>query len=384
MIETRLNHTTEEYQQLSLDLREDDTINTMLEIEPLFEGIQKMGFFPSVPEPSKCLIEGTSLQVAIVNKEREMCVALKDETGKPVQGKCHFLYELRLMDEDPDKHIPPKVTVTQCNNGTARLGFTPDQLGEYEMTVMIRNKPIADPLKITAVQSRDYTDFPNMPVTYKNVGGGCRGVAVHNDNTIYATDYNNSTIRVFRPDGTESQIGSSHKNGGQLSFPWGIALIDDTIYVASHINHTIKMYSTNGGRFIRSFGGKGTSNANPTGICTDGKGRVLVADHYNKRIQVFTSQGKFINKIPCSTYPYDVSVDPVGNIHVALYNNNDIAVYSQNGQLIETYNLGGVLQGPTAIHIDNEGNRLIVGNDQVYITDPTGSLVATRQVNGAQ
>ena len=253
------------------------------------------------------------------------------------------------------------------------------------MTVMIRNKPIADPLKITAIQcSRDYTDFPNKAVTYKNVGGGCREVALHNDNTIYATD---NTIRVFRPDGTESQIGSSDNNGGQLSFPCGIALIDDTIYVASHINSTITMYSITGGRFISSFGGKGASNGqlcNPRGICTDGKGRVLVADYSNKRIQVFTSQGEFISKIPCSTCPYDISVDSVGNIHVALYSNNHIAVYSQNGQLIETYNLGGVLQGPTAIHIDNEGNRLIVDNDQVYITDPTGSLVATRQVNGAQ
>ena len=170
VIETRLNHSMEKYQRLSLDLREDDTINTMLEIEPLLEGIEKMGFFPSVPEPSKCLVEGITLQVSIVGKETEMCVALKDETGIPVQGKCHFQYELRKMDEDPDKHIPPKVTVTQCNNGTARLGFTPDQLGEYEMIVMIRNKPIADLLKITAVQSRDYKCFPIKKGTRKFIG----------------------------------------------------------------------------------------------------------------------------------------------------------------------------------------------------------------------
>ena len=121
VIETRLNRSTEKYRRLSLDLREDDTINTLIEIESLLEGIEKMGFFPNVPEPSKCHVEGTTLQVAIVGKEREMCVALKYETGKSVQGKCHFQYKLRKMDEDPDKHIPPKVTVTQCNNGTARL-----------------------------------------------------------------------------------------------------------------------------------------------------------------------------------------------------------------------------------------------------------------------
>ena len=147
------------------------------------------------------------------------------------------------------------------------------------------------------------------------------------------------------------------------------------------------MYSITDGRFIGGFGSKGNGTgqlSDPWGICTDGKGRVLVADQYNNRIQIFTSQGVFIKSIACSTNPYDVAVDPEGNIHVALYSNNHIAIYSEDGNLIDTYNLGGRLQCPSAIYIDGEGNRLIgTRNGPVHIADPTGSLIATRQVGSS-
>ena len=259
IIEEQMNRTMKKYKQQSMELTEDDNINTALEIEPLIEEIRKVGYFPNIPDHSKCSINGLAVPFVIVGKERKMGVVLNDERESPIQGGRPFQYELRKVSEDHDDQIPPKVTVTQCNNGIATLGFTPEQPGEYEMTVMIRNKPITNTHKITAGHSRDYKGLQNMPVSYKNVGGQCYGVAVHNDGTVYATSYTQNTIKVFKPDGTESQIGSSDNNGGQLSYPRGITLIDDTIYVVSHGNHTIKMYSTNG-RFIGSFGGYGTGN----------------------------------------------------------------------------------------------------------------------------
>ena len=384
-IEARLNQTFDIYKRESMEPSEDDTINMSTEIVDLEEAIGKVGSFPSVPDPSQCCING--LGVAIIGREREMSVVLKDDAGNPIPRKCPFQYRLRKVGEDPDEYIPPRVTVTHSNNGTATLAFTPDQLGEYELTIMVRNRPIANPFKITAKQlSRDYSNFQNMQVTYKNVGGTCYGVAVHDNGTVYASDDSTNTIKVFKPNGEESQIGNSDNAGDQLSNPWSIALIGNTIYVVSRGNHTVKMYSTDG-KFIGGFGGKGNGTgqlSHPLGICTDGTGRVLVADQSNKRIQIFTSQGVFIKSIRCSTSPYDVAVDPEGNIHAALCSNNHIAIYSENGNLIDTYNLGGKLQGPSAIHVDVEGNRFIGTENNagaVQIADPTGTLIATRLVN---
>ena len=382
-IEARLNRTFEVYKRLSLELREDDSINTSTNIVALREkAIRMAGSFPSVPDPSQCCVNG--LKVAIIGREMKNYVFLKDNAGIPIPRKCPFQYQLRKVGENPDEYIPPRVTVTHSNNGTATLAFTPDQLGEYELTIMIRNRPIANPFKITARQSRDYyKHFQNMQVTYKIVGGRCYGVAVHDNGTVYASNYDAHAIKLFKPNGEETQIGSSDNDGGKLSYPRGIALIGDTIYVLSEGNHTVKMYSTDR-KFIRGFGGKGSGAgqlSSPHGICTDGKGRVLVADQSNKRIQIFTSQGGFSKSIGCSTNPYDVAVDPEDNIHTALYSNNHIAIYSEDGNLIDTYNLGGKLQGPLAIYIDGEGNRLIgTYSGVVHIADPTGTLIATRPV----
>ena len=381
-IEARLYKIFEAYKTESMELKEDDSITTSTDIVALEEAIGKAGSFPSVPDPSQCCVNGLAVPVAIIGREREMSVVLKDDAGNPIPRKYPFQYQLRKVGEDPDEYIPPRITVAHGNNGTVTLAFTPDQLGEYELTIMVRNRPIANPFKIITRQFRDYRNFENMQVTYKNVGGQCYGVAVHDNGTVYASGDSSHTIKVFKPNGEETQIGSSDNAGGQLSNPHGIALIGDTIYVASRGNSTVKMYSTDG-RLIGGFNGNGTDQlSNPHGICTDGKRRVLVADYGNKRIQIFTSQGAFIKSIGCSTGPTDVAVDPEGNIHAALYSSNHIAIYSEDGNLIDTYNLGGKLQAPLAIYIDGEGNRLIgTGNGPVHIADPTGTLIATRQVD---
>ena len=141
------------------------------------------------------------------------------------------------------------------------------------------------------------------------------------------------------------------------------------------------MYSTDGG-FISGFGGFGDGNSElslPQGICTDGKERVLVTDYGNERIQVFSLKGSFIESFPCSSEPWDVAVDPIGIVHVALNRKNCIAVYSQDGTQIETYRYDDIFN-PKGIYIDGEGNRFICSNWCVYITDPSGTLVSTRQI----
>ena len=382
-IEARLNQTFEAYKRESMELREDDSINTSTEIVALEEATEKVRSFHSVPYPLQCCVNG--LEVAIVSRENRTSIILKDNAGNPIPWECPFQYRLRKVGEDPDEYIPPRITVAHGNNGTATLAFTPDQPGEYELTIMVRNSPIANPFVITAKQSRDcYSNFQNMPVTYNNVGGRCTGVVVHDNGTVYACNYIANTIKVFKPNGEETIIGNSNNAEGQLSRPHSIALINDTIYVVSQGNNTVEMYSTDE-TFIGGFGGKGNGTdqlSNPRGICTDGKGRVLVADYGNKRIQIFTSQGVFIKSIECSAKPYDVAVDPEGNIHAALYFNNQLSIYSEDGNLINTYNLGGRFQFPNAIYIDGEGNRLIgTTNGAVHIADPTGTLIATRQVD---
>ena len=387
-IQHQLVHKMEVYRQQSMNLRENDIINTSLLTKPLIWEIQKLGSFPGVPDPSNCHVKGLAVPQASLGKERMVTVVLNDEMGKPVEDATCFQYQLGRVGNNPNECIPSKINVipSKKNEGEATLIFSLDQPGEYQLTIMVRNRPIANPYQITARESRDYKNFQKMKVTYKNVGGKCYGVTVHDNGTVYATNYKDHTIKVFKLDGTVRQIGGPDNAAGGLSCPLGITILDNTLYVVSNSKHMVKKYSI-AGRFIGEFGGNGTGNGQfnyPQGICTDERRRILVADQCNSRIQVFTSEGIFISSIKCSSRPCDVATDPVGNIHVALYDNNHIAVFSQDGRQIKTYNLGGKLKNPTGIYIDGEGNRLIgAGNsNQVHIADPTGGLISTRQVNG--
>ena len=109
----------------------------------------------------------------------------------------------------------------------------------------------------------------------------------------------------------------------------------------------------------------------------------MVADHDNKKIAIFTSEGKFFKSVQCSAKPNDVAVDPESNVHVPMQHTNHIAVYSKDGKQIETYYLGENIS-PIGIYIDCKGNRFISDSGYVYIADSRGRLISSRQVDSAQ
>ena len=117
--------------------------------------------------------------------------------------------------------------------------------------------------------------------------------------------------------------------------------------------------------------------SNPRGICTDGRGRVLVADYSNSRVQVFTADGIFVTSISCNGSPYDVAVDNTGNIHVTLWSSNCVAVFSSDGKQLTTYG-SGYTTSPIGIAIDEEGYRYVscVGNNRIYVFSPEGTCVS--------
>ena len=165
VIQHRLNQEMEAYHHKPLELREDDTIKTSL-YKPLKYEIQKFGYFPGVPDSSKSYSE----ELAGEGNERKVMVVLNDEEGDPIEDNGYFQYHIRKAGDDTDEFIPPKVNIVQSNKKyeTATLGFTADKPGEYQVTNMVRNRPISYHNRITDIQPRHYKDFRNMPVTYRN------------------------------------------------------------------------------------------------------------------------------------------------------------------------------------------------------------------------
>ena len=124
-----------------------------------------------------------------------------------------------------------------------------------------------------------------------------------------------------------------------------------------------------------SFGGNGDADGRfhyPTHIFVTLAGNLIVSDSLNFRVQVFSPEGRFLDKIGgmgntpgTFSRPKGVASDSDGNIYVvdALFDN--IQVFDKHGRLLMAFgehgNGIGAFWLPTGIYIDN--------NDSIYVSD---------------
>lgn len=136
------------------------------------------------------------------------------------------------------------------------------------------------------------------------------GIAVAADGTIYVADAGESNrIRKIAPDGIVTTFvggseGFSDGAAGAASFntPSGLALSNDgTLYVADTANNRIRKITPNGQ--VSTIAGDGTAGYadgpagqakfnGPIGVAVDQRGNVFVADTYNDRIRLITTDGQ--------------------------------------------------------------------------------------------
>ncbi len=145
----------------------------------------------------------------------------------------------------------------------------------------------------------------------------------------------------------------------------------------------------------------------PTGLTTDRRGNVYVADTLNHRIQVFDIDGELIRSIGSQGSgedqfyePRGVTVDNAGNIYVADTWNARIVKLSSTGEWLATWgsgeetldgrrftDTGGTVEGnadnplsfygPRGVAVDAEGNVYIAdtGNKRIVVTDNEGEYL---------
>jgi ABC-type Fe3+ transport system permease subunit/DNA-binding beta-propeller fold protein YncE len=106
------------------------------------------------------------------------------------------------------------------------------------------------------------------------------------------------------------------------------------------------------------------------GICVDAQDRLYVADSCNHRIQIFSSDGKFLREYgqPGSglgelSYPYDIAVDAQGNQFVCEFGNSRIQVFDANCRPVEIIGGPGAAPGrfanPWSVALDAHGNLYV-------------------------
>ncbi|XP_022810427.1 E3 ubiquitin-protein ligase TRIM71-like [Stylophora pistillata] len=189
----------------------------------------------------------------------------------------------------------------------------------------------------------------------------------------------------FKPVLSFGEEGSSL---GKFDLPWGVAVnARDEIAVTDQNNHRVQIFSSEG-KFLRSFGKKGDKAGElrkPRGIAFHNNGNIFVADSANDRIQIFSGEGEYVGSFGGKgnldsqlNNPLGLSVDSDGNIIVADSINRLIKIFSPGGKFLRKIGEQGSLTFP--FHCIQYDRYLIVserGEHCIKVFDRNGNFLYT-------
>ena len=279
-------------------------------------------------------------------------------------------------------------------DSSASLGlaekFQPTIRGRHRLTVHLNNKRLkgAPTYNIYAMQNPHTFGYPvrmieglsypyyieSLPETSLMIMSECKGAKV-------------SVIEKSTGKKT-TQFGST-----DLRLPCGVAVDrNGATYIVDSGNHCVNVLNKDG-TLMNKVGGKGnayTKFCYPYGLgISPSAGTINVCDHSNDRIQVFTSDMKFVRGVYAIS-PFDIAFNSHGAMYVSDKHNHLVAVFNEKYQCINSIGGKGTEEGkllePRDIAIDNQDNLYVVEelNHRVTIFDSQGQFVTCFGQEGRQ
>ena len=187
----------------------------------------------------------------------------------------------------------------------------------------------------------------------------------------------------FRP---VSSFGGEGSSVGKFSRPWGVAVnANDEIAVTDQSNDRVQIFSSEG-KFLRSFSKKGNNAGefiSPRGITFHNNGNIFVADCNNHTIQIFSGEGEFVGCFGGKgdldsqlNNPMGLSVDREGNIIIADAGNKLIKIFSPEGKFLTK--IGGHVSCTFPLHCIQYERYLIVSDQSdhcIKVFDRNGNFL---------
>ncbi len=158
---------------------------------------------------------------------------------------------------------------------------------------------------------RPLLEFDNQGEFVREIGAGmfssAHGLRVDRQGNIWTTDVGSHLVLKFNPEGRIVLVLGRRDTPGTWDEAKQMILFDKpadvgfdadgNIYVADGYGNSRIVKLDPYGNLITTWGEKGSAEGefdNPHNVLIDPQGRVLVADRYNKRIQLFDQDGKFL------------------------------------------------------------------------------------------
>ncbi len=215
------------------------------------------------------------------------------------------------------------------------------------------------------------------------------GLTIDAEGNVWLTDVGLHQVFKCSPEGkTLLTLGEASMPGTDtqhFNLPTAVAVMNDgSFYVSDGYKNTRVMKFSAEGRFEHEWGTKGNGDGQfhlPHGLALDAKGRVIVCDRENERVQLFDARGGFLAawKGTHLGKPYGIATAPDG--HVFLIDGGSPSVRpEQRGKAVELDAAGTVLDtfgsfGKAAGQFQL-GHDIAIGPDgAVYVAEATGARV---------
>jgi DNA-binding beta-propeller fold protein YncE len=234
----------------------------------------------------------TPRQVAVSNQGNIYLAGYSHRGVLVLDPEGNFLHQIQPMDEIPAYALDELAAQETAENGDVQE----DQGEEVEPIIAedgVTEQPKDDALIDIPEEFRPRTSKSGRPT---GAGKGLGPVKVNyvtfdGSGRLYLLSDEIGKIYVYGPD--EALLFSFGLKGGspgQLSQPRGLVVDDNRglIYVVDYMRHTIVTYDLTG-KFLFEVGGRGFEPGwfnFPTAIALDNQGQLIVADLFNKRVQV--------------------------------------------------------------------------------------------------
>ena len=376
LIPTELQATLKRVQTISLTPNQVSSITVSVQTDDLIQKLSKLGQYLS-PSSSTW----TSTSVARVGARYHVKVQSKTSEGAEYpHGGVEVKGEMRSKTHNG------AVVYGEVDHrdGTYTITLTPETAGSHQLLITMDGQHVQNsPNDLDVRPIRDYRILCKAQQVIQ-----CKvpkSLAIHDNGDIYVGSRDGCIFVFDRVGQLKNTIGSRGSGDGQFSFPSGISIKGDVLYVADTYNHRVQKL-TSSGKFLHKFGQKGSGQGQfdrPWGVIIDSNNKLIVSDSYNHRIQIFNENGSWLLTIDGKgsgnhsfQSPWGLALDPQGNIHVAAIGSNTIKVFTKEGVYVRMY---GDPNHPSGIAIDDEGYSLVseYRGKCLSIYDPEGIKIHT-------
>jgi peptidylamidoglycolate lyase len=215
------------------------------------------------------------------------------------------------------------------------------------------------------------------------------GLTIDRDDNVWLTDVGRHQVFKFAPDGRQllvlGEAGVAGDDARHFDMPTDVAVTaDGSFFVSDGYGNSRVLHFAADGKLIKMWGTKGTGPGEfdlPHGIAIDDRGRVLVADRSNARVQVFDQSGKFLDQWRSAELGRPYAAAPGQKNRVFIADGGDqpkippdrggVAVADADGHLITRFGRFGNYDGQFRLAHD----VAVAKDGAVYVVDAWGQRV---------